>query len=155
MAAKSKKPLWLLIVALALVAWLLYRHLGLGQLLTLDALKASRDSLAALYQSRPLYTAAAFFAIYVAATALSLPGAVILTLAAGVMFGVGVGTVLVSFASSLGALLAFLTARYLLRDLVQDRFGKQLAPVNEGLQRDGVFYLLTLRLVPVFPLRVQ
>ena len=151
MAAKSKKPLWLLIAALALVAWWLYRHYGLDKLLTLDSLKASRDSLAALYQSRPLYTAATFFLVYVVATALSFPGAAILTLAAGAMFGVGVGTVLVSFASSLGALLAFLTARYLLRDLVQNRFGKQLAPVNQGMQHDGLFYLLTLRLVPVFP----
>jgi pyruvate/2-oxoglutarate dehydrogenase complex dihydrolipoamide dehydrogenase (E3) component/uncharacterized membrane protein YdjX (TVP38/TMEM64 family) len=151
MVAKSRKPLWLLIVVLALAAWLLYRHYGLDKLLTLDSLKASRDSLAALYQSRPLFTAAAYFLVYVAVTAMSFPGAAILTLAAGAMFGVAVGTVLVSFASSLGALLAFLTARYLLRDQVQRRFGKQLAPVNQGMQRDGLFYLLTLRLVPVFP----
>jgi pyruvate/2-oxoglutarate dehydrogenase complex dihydrolipoamide dehydrogenase (E3) component/uncharacterized membrane protein YdjX (TVP38/TMEM64 family) len=92
-----------------------------------------------------------FFAIYVAAAALSIPGAVILTLAAGAMFGLGWGLLLVSFASSLGALLAFLVARYLLRDTIQARFGNALAPINEGVRKDGTFYLLTLRLVPVFP----
>jgi pyruvate/2-oxoglutarate dehydrogenase complex dihydrolipoamide dehydrogenase (E3) component/uncharacterized membrane protein YdjX (TVP38/TMEM64 family) len=92
-----------------------------------------------------------FFAIYVAAAALSIPGAVILTLAAGAVFGLGWGLLLVSFASSLGALLAFLAARYLLRDTIQSRFGKALAPINEGVRKDGTLYLLTLRLVPVFP----
>jgi uncharacterized membrane protein YdjX (TVP38/TMEM64 family) len=87
----------------------------------------------------------------VAAAALSIPGALILTLAAGAMFGLGWGLLLVSFASSLGALLAFLVARYLLRDAIQARFGKSLAPINEGVAKDGTFYLLTLRLVPVFP----
>jgi uncharacterized membrane protein YdjX (TVP38/TMEM64 family)/thioredoxin reductase len=89
--------------------------------------------------------------VYVLAAAVSIPGAVILTLAAGAIFGVGLGLLVVSFASSIGALLAFLVARYLLRDLVQARFGKRLAPINEGMRRDGTFYLLTLRLVPVFP----
>ena len=151
MAAPSKRTLWIGAVVLALVAVLLYRSLGLADLLTLDALKASRDSLSALYAAKPLLTVAAFFGLYVAATALSLPGAAILTLAAGAMFGLMVGLVVVSFASSLGALLAFLAARYLLRDTVQSRLGKQLAPINEGMARDGLFYLLTLRLVPVFP----
>jgi uncharacterized membrane protein YdjX (TVP38/TMEM64 family) len=92
-----------------------------------------------------------FFATYVAAAALSIPGALILTLAAGAMFGLGWGLLLVSFASSLGALLAFLVARYLLRDTIQARFGNALAPINDGVRQDGTFYLLTLRLVPVFP----
>ncbi len=151
MAAGSKRTVGLAVIVVALAVVALYQYFGLGQLLTLDYLKASRDGLAALYQTRPLATAAAFFAVYVTATALSLPGATLLTLAAGAMFGLGLGTLLVSFASSLGALLAFLVARYLLRDLVQARFGKRLAPINEGIQRDGVFYLLTLRLVPIFP----
>ena len=151
MAAGSKKTVGLGLIVVALAAIALYQYFGLGQLLTLDYLKASRDNLAALYQTRPLTTAAAFFAIYVTATALSVPGATLLTLAAGAMFGLGLGTLLVSFASSLGALLAFLAARYLLRDWVQARFGKRLAPINEGIRRDGVFYLLTLRLVPIFP----
>jgi dihydrolipoamide dehydrogenase len=151
MAAPSKRPVWIGLAVLAVAAVFVYRHFGLGELLTLDTLKSSRDSLVALYQSRPLFAAASFFAIYVAAAALSLPGAAILTLAAGAMFGLWTGLLIVSFASSIGALLAFLVARHLLRDSVQRRFGKQLAPVNEGIKRDGAFYLLTLRLVPLFP----
>ena len=151
MTAPSKRSLWIGAALLALLAVVLYRRLGLGDLLTLDSLKASRDTLTALYVDRPLFTVAAFFGLYVVATALSFPGATILTLAAGAMFGLGVGLVVVSFASSLGALLAFLAARYLLRDAVQSRFGKQLGPINEGMARDGIFYLLTLRLVPLFP----
>ena len=151
MAAPSKRSLWIGAGVLALVAVLLYRYLGLADLLTLDSLKASRNTLSALYADRPIFTVAAFFGLYVAVTALSFPGAAILTLAAGAMFGLMVGLVVVSFASSLGALLAFLAARYLLRDAVQSRLGKQLVPINEGMARDGLFYLLTLRLVPVFP----
>jgi pyruvate/2-oxoglutarate dehydrogenase complex dihydrolipoamide dehydrogenase (E3) component/uncharacterized membrane protein YdjX (TVP38/TMEM64 family) len=148
---RARRGLWLAVAVAAVAAVLLYQTFDLGRLLTLEALKASRDTLVAAYQQRPLVTAAAYFAIYVAAAALSFPGATILTLAAGAMFGLGVGLLIVSFASSLGALLAFLAARYLLRDAVQSRFSRQLAPINEGMQRDGVFYLLTLRLVPVFP----
>jgi pyruvate/2-oxoglutarate dehydrogenase complex dihydrolipoamide dehydrogenase (E3) component/uncharacterized membrane protein YdjX (TVP38/TMEM64 family) len=151
-AARSRKP-WLWLVALAaglLVVWV-WRHYELGALLTLDSLKASRDALQARVQAAPLAMAGGFFVVYVAATALSIPGALILTLAAGALFGLGWGLLLVSFASSLGALLAFLVARYLLRDAVQARLGKALAPINEGVARDGTFYLLTLRLVPVFP----
>jgi pyruvate/2-oxoglutarate dehydrogenase complex dihydrolipoamide dehydrogenase (E3) component/uncharacterized membrane protein YdjX (TVP38/TMEM64 family) len=151
MAAVPKQAMWVGAGVAALVAVLAYRHFELGQLLTLDNLKASRDALVAAYQAQPLRTAAIYFAVYVAAAALSVPGALILTLAGGAIFGLGTGLLLVSFASSLGALLAFLVARYLLRDTVQGRFGRQLAPINEGLQRDGVFYLLTLRLVPLFP----
>jgi uncharacterized membrane protein YdjX (TVP38/TMEM64 family) len=87
----------------------------------------------------------------VAVTALSLPGATIVTLAGGAMFGLGWGLLLVSFASSIGATLAFLTARFLLRDSVQSRFGQRLADMDRGIQKDGAFYLFTLRLVPVVP----
>jgi pyruvate/2-oxoglutarate dehydrogenase complex dihydrolipoamide dehydrogenase (E3) component/uncharacterized membrane protein YdjX (TVP38/TMEM64 family) len=151
MARPSKALLWAGAAAVALVAVWAWQHFGLGALLTLDNLKASRDALQAQVLSAPLATAAVFFAIYVAAAALSIPGALILTLAAGAMFGLGWGLLLVSFASSLGALLAFLAARYLLRDSIQARFGKALAPINDGVAKDGTFYLLTLRLVPVFP----
>jgi pyruvate/2-oxoglutarate dehydrogenase complex dihydrolipoamide dehydrogenase (E3) component/uncharacterized membrane protein YdjX (TVP38/TMEM64 family) len=150
-AGPRKAWLWACAAAVALVAIWAWRQYDLGALLTLDHLKASRDALQARVQAEPLATAAGFFVVYVVATALSIPGAVILTLAAGVMFGLGWGLLLVSFASSLGALLAFLVARYLLRDPIQARFGKVLAPVNEGVRKDGTFYLLTLRLVPVFP----
>ncbi len=151
MAAPPKRALWVGVGLAALVAVGLYGYFDLGRLLTLESLKSSRDALVGLYDQKPLATALGFFAVYVAAAALSFPGATILTLAAGAMFGLGVGLVLVSFASSLGALLAFLASRYLLRDTIQSRFGKQLAPINEGMARDGAFYLLTLRLVPVFP----
>lgn len=151
MAARSKRLLWVGVGVVVLAVALGYWHFGLGALLTLENLKASRDALVGAYQARPLATVLAFFAVYVAATAVSIPGAVVLTLAAGAMFGLWVGLVVVSFASSLGALLAFLASRYLLRDAVQSRFGKSLAPMNEGIARDGTFYLLTLRLVPVFP----
>ncbi|HMN57553.1 MAG TPA: FAD-dependent oxidoreductase, partial [Ottowia sp.] len=151
MARLSKPLLWAGAAAVALVAVWAWQHFGLSALLTLDNLKASRDALQAQVLSAPLATAAVFFAVYVAAAALSIPGALILTLAAGAMFGLGWGLLLVSFASSLGALLAFLAARYLLRDAIQARFGKALAPINDGVKKDGTFYLLTLRLVPVFP----
>ncbi|MCU0922349.1 MAG: VTT domain-containing protein, partial [Burkholderiaceae bacterium] len=151
MPRPSRTLLWAGTAAVSLVALWAWRQYDLGALLTLDNLKASRDALQARVQAEPLATAAGFFVVYVAATALSIPGAVILTLAAGAMFGLGWGLVLVSFASSLGALLAFFVARYLLRDAIQARFGKVLAPVNEGVRKDGTFYLLTLRLVPLFP----
>ena len=151
MTKVSKGALWIAIGVVAVVAIALYQHFGLGRLLTLESLKASRDALALGYQNQPWLTLGLFFVGYVAAAALSIPGAVVLTLAAGALFGLWVGLLVVSFASSLGALLAFLSARYLLRDAIQSRFGKSLAPINEGVRKDGVVYLLTLRLVPVFP----
>ena len=151
MAAPARKALWIAAAIALLLVAVLYQHFDLGRLLTLDQLKASRDALVGAWQARPLPTLLAFFGVYVLATALSIPGALILTLAAGAMFGLGVGLLVVSFASSLGALLAFLASRHLLRDSIQARFGKALAPINEGVQKDGSFYLLTLRLVPLFP----
>ncbi len=142
---------WVGAAALVLVAVLVYRHFDLGRLLTLETLKASRDALVGSYQARPLQIALAFFGLYVSAAALSIPGALVLTLAAGAVFGFWVGLLVVSFAASIGALLAFLASRYLLRDAVQKRFGKSLKPIDEGIARDGTCYLLTLRLVPVFP----
>lgn len=137
-----------IVFVLAIAAWFL---LDLGQYLTLDSLKAQQQQLDAFYQAKPLVVIAAFFIGYVTLTALSVPGAAIMTLAAGALFGVVIGTVLVSFASSIGATLAFLASRYVLRDGVQTRFGGRLKPVNEGIARDGAFYLFSLRLVPVFP----
>ncbi len=142
---------WLLVGLAALGLWAAYRQWDLGQWLTLEQLKASRDTLARLYAAHPVPTALAFFGVYVLAAALSIPGAVILSLAAGALFGWGLGLVLVSFASSLGALLAFWVSRYLLRGFMEQRFGKLLQPINAGLAQDGALYLLTLRLVPVFP----
>ena len=142
---------WLVLLLALLGLWLAYWYWDLGQWLTLEQLKASRDALISLYADQPVKTALTFFGVYVLAAALSFPGASILTLAAGAMFGWAMGLLLVSFASSLGALLAFWASRYLLRDVIEKRFGKLLQPINEGLAKDGTFYLLTLRLVPLFP----
>jgi pyruvate/2-oxoglutarate dehydrogenase complex dihydrolipoamide dehydrogenase (E3) component/uncharacterized membrane protein YdjX (TVP38/TMEM64 family) len=134
--------------AIALAVWFLF---DLGQYLTLDALKAQQAAIESFYRSNPLLVLAIFFLVYVLLTALSVPGAVILTLAAGMVFGVATGTLVVSFASSIGATLAFLASRYLFHDAVQERFGPRLRPLSEGMARDGAFYLFSLRLVPVFP----
>ena len=151
MSLSPRTRRWGIAALVLLVLALAYQQLGLGQWLTLDQLKASRDALVGHYQSDPWLTVTLFFCVYVLASALSLPGASILTLAGGAMFGLGVGLLLVSFASSVGALAAFWVSRTLLRDVVQQRFGKLLTTINAGLAKDGVFYLLTLRLVPVFP----
>ncbi|WP_028456039.1 FAD-dependent oxidoreductase [Chitinilyticum litopenaei] len=143
------KRLGLLILIGALLA--LFFALGGSQLFSLATLKQHHADLLAWRAAAPWLAAGLFFLLYVASTALSLPGAAILTLAAGALFGLRDGLVLVSFASSLGATLAFLTARYLLRDTVQCRFGSQLAGINAGIARDGAVYLFTLRLVPAFP----
>jgi pyruvate/2-oxoglutarate dehydrogenase complex dihydrolipoamide dehydrogenase (E3) component/uncharacterized membrane protein YdjX (TVP38/TMEM64 family) len=123
----------------------------LPSLLTIPRLKAQLGPLLAWRDASPLAAAAALFGVYVLVTAVSLPGAAVLTLAAGALFGVARGTLLVSFASTIGATLAFLVARHLVRDLVQARFGDRLRKLDEGLARDGAFYLFTLRLVPLFP----
>ena len=132
----------------AVAAWF---ALDLGRFLRLDELQARRGDLEAAFRARPVATAAAFFALYVAVAALSIPGAAVLTLAAGAIFGLVRGTVIVSFASTAGATLAFLASRHLLRDAVAARFGDRLRAVDEGIARDGAAYLLGLRLVPVFP----
>jgi pyruvate/2-oxoglutarate dehydrogenase complex dihydrolipoamide dehydrogenase (E3) component/uncharacterized membrane protein YdjX (TVP38/TMEM64 family) len=142
---------WLtVLVAVAALVWV-YRAFDLGSLLSLEQLKESRDALTEFYAQNRLVMIIAFFAVYVAATAVSIPGAVILTLAGGAIFGFWLGLLVISFASSLGALLAFLVSRYLLRDWVQRKFQKPFQAINSGIERDGVFYLLTLRLVPLFP----
>ena len=123
----------------------------LGRYLDLGFLKEQRERLHAAFLARPLFTGASFFAIYVAVTALSLPGAAVLTLVAGAVFGLLWGTVIASFASTLGAALAFVLARYLARDAVRRRFEGAFARIDAGVRKDGAFYLFTLRLVPVFP----
>jgi pyruvate/2-oxoglutarate dehydrogenase complex dihydrolipoamide dehydrogenase (E3) component/uncharacterized membrane protein YdjX (TVP38/TMEM64 family) len=145
----STKRIALLLALAALVA--AFFALGGPKWLTLEGLKSGLDQFAAWKSNSPLALGLAFGAVYVLVTALSLPGAAILTLAAGAIFGLFWGTVIASFASTLGATLAFWSARYLLRDWVQSRFGDRLKPINEGVARDGAFYLFTLRLVPVFP----
>lgn len=139
----------LLIVLATLAAGFFY--FDLHHLLTLDGLKAGLIQFEDWRAAEPLLVGGVFLLLYVLVAALSLPGAAVMTLAAGALFGLLLGTVIVSFASSIGATLAFLVSRYLLKDSVQSRFGDRLKAINEGMQRDGAFYLFTLRLVPVFP----
>ena len=141
-----------LVIALVLLAGIgAFFALDLGRFFSLAYIKESQGAIAALHAQRPLLVAMVFFSVYVAITALSLPGAAIMTLAGGAVFGLVWGTVIVSFASTLGATLAMLAARYLFRDTLQQRFGNKLAEVDKGIARDGAFYLFTLRLIPVMP----
>ncbi len=141
----------LVLLALLVVAIGAFFLLDLGTYLTLDSLKAQQANLATLLAERPLLLIGGFFLAYVGATALSLPGAAILTIAAGAIFGLWLGTLIVSFASAIGASLAFLSSRYLLRDWVRRRFGRRVAAIDQGVEKGGAFYLLTLRLIPAFP----
>lgn len=125
--------------------------LDLQSYLTLENLKSQQTGITYYRQAHPLLAGALYGALYIAVTALSLPGATILTLAGGAVFGLLWGTLIVSFASSIGATLAFLAARFLLRDWVKSRLSNRLQAIDEGVSRDGAFYLLTLRLVPLFP----
>jgi uncharacterized membrane protein YdjX (TVP38/TMEM64 family) len=141
----------LAIVGTILLLLLLFKIFGLDQYLTLAFLKAQQARFAALYAASPVAVLSAYALLYIAVTALSLPGAAVMTLAGGGLFGLVTGTIVVSFASTIGATCACLVARYLLRDWVQNRFGDKLAKINEGMAREGGFYLFSLRLVPIFP----
>ncbi|MCE2680199.1 MAG: FAD-dependent oxidoreductase [Burkholderiales bacterium] len=145
----SAKLVVLLLLVAAIVALVVYGDLG--RLLSLDNLKSRRDEFQQFAVTQPLLTSLVYFAVYVAVTAFSLPGAAILTLAGGAIFGFGWGLVLVSFASTLGACCAFLAARWLLRDSIRSRFGERLAAVEQGIAKEGAFYLFTLRLIPAVP----
>jgi pyruvate/2-oxoglutarate dehydrogenase complex dihydrolipoamide dehydrogenase (E3) component/uncharacterized membrane protein YdjX (TVP38/TMEM64 family) len=138
----------LLLLALAIGAFV---ALDLGRYLTFEQLKASQASFARLHAQQSLTVAAVYFLIYVLATALSFPGAAIITLAGGAIFGLWPGLLIVSFASTIGATLAFLASRFVLRDWVEARFGQRLADINAGVNREGAFYLFSLRLIPVLP----
>lgn len=129
----------------------LYFAFDLGQFLNLQTLKAQQENIATFQSAKPALTVLIFFSIYVLSTAVSLPGAALLTLASGAIFGVFWGTLIASFASSLGATLALIMSRFLLRDWVMQRFGQRLATIDEGIKHEGAFYLFTLRLVPAFP----
>ena len=143
-----KKAILVLVLLGAIVAYFVF---DLGQILSLENFKASQSEIVAAKDANPILYIAGFFILYVAVTGLSIPGAAIMSLVAGAVFGVLVGTIIVSFASTLGATLAFLSARFVLRDWVQGKFGERLRAIDEGLEKDGAFYLFTLRLIPVFP----
>lgn len=139
-----------LLALLVGVVWA-YFAFDLGQYLNLQALKTQQAAIADYQAQHPLQVIGLYFIVYVLTTALSFPGAALLTLAGGAIFGLLWGTVIVSFASTLGATLAFLMSRFLLRDWVSQRFGQRLEAIDNGVKREGAFYLFTLRLVPVFP----
>lgn len=138
----------LLVIALAVSAFFLF---DLDRYLSLDYLASVRETAQAGIAAHPLAATGVFFATYVFVAALSLPGAAVMTLAAGALFGFAWGLLIVSFASTVGATFAMLIARGLLRDWVQGRFGTQLEAINQGFRKEGGFYLFGLRMVPLFP----
>jgi len=143
-----KKATLVLVLLGAIIAYFVF---DLGQILSLENFKASQADIVAAKDANPVLYISGFFILYVAVTGLSIPGAAIMSLIAGALFGVLMGTIIVSFASNMGATLAFLSARFVLRDWVQGKFGERLRAIDEGLEKDGAFYLFTLRLIPVFP----
>ncbi len=145
---RKKQIVIVTIIVVAVCAWV---YFDLGSYLKLELIQQNIGDLRNWYAENPLLTGLIYFTIYVVATALSVPGAVLLTLAGGALLGFWNGLLLVSFASSIGATLAFLVSRTLLRDWVQARFSRQLKSVNAGFERDGAFYLFSLRLVPIAP----
>jgi len=128
-----------------------FKVFGLEQYLSLSYLKASREKFSLLYAEHQIPVIAGYMIIYITVTSLSLPGAAVLTLVGGALFGLGAGTLIVSFASSIGATFACLASRFVLRDWVQYKFGDKLSGVNKGIESEGAFYLFTLRLIPIFP----
>jgi pyruvate/2-oxoglutarate dehydrogenase complex dihydrolipoamide dehydrogenase (E3) component/uncharacterized membrane protein YdjX (TVP38/TMEM64 family) len=139
------------VIALLIGAVLAYWGFDLGRYLSLDFFKSQQTAIEAWRAAHPAKAALCYFLVYVAVTGLSLPGAAVMTLAGGAVFGLLWGTLLVSFASTIGATLAFLVSRFVLRDWVEQRFGERLRAINAGIEREGGFYLFTLRLVPLFP----
>ncbi len=147
---KKFGPKILLIFVFALSIYL-FKQYNLGELLTLEYIKSNRAEIQSYYLSHQVQTLSLFFVAYVIATALSLPGATVLTLLAGALFGLFTGFILVSFASTIGATIAFLSSRFLFKDFVERKFSKQIETINQGIEKDGSLYLLSLRLIPIFP----
>jgi uncharacterized membrane protein YdjX (TVP38/TMEM64 family) len=149
MNKQTAKKISVVIIVVGVVA--VFKLFGLGQYLTLSYIKASQAEFSALYAEHRLTMIAVYMVIYILVTSLSLPGAAIMTLAGGALFGLFIGTFVVSFASTIGATLACFVARFILRDWVQEKFGDKLKTANEGIEKEGAFYLFTLRLIPIFP----
>jgi uncharacterized membrane protein YdjX (TVP38/TMEM64 family) len=139
-----------LVLVIAILAGLFFAF-DLQQYLSFAYLKSSQTAFQAYYADHQLLTVAGYMLIYILVTALSLPGATVLTLAGGALFGLWTGLLLISFASTIGATLAFLASRFLFKESIQNRFREKLTAINQGIEQDGAFYLFTLRLVPVFP----
>ncbi|MDA3786043.1 MAG: TVP38/TMEM64 family protein [Deltaproteobacteria bacterium] len=141
----------IIIAGLIVVGIIAFRYFELGHYFTLEYLKGSQAKFQALYLEHRFAVIAIYMGIYIVVTALSLPGATVMTLAGGGLFGLVIGTVAVSFASTIGATLACAVSRFLLQDWVQQKFGDKLAAINSGIEKEGAFYLFSLRLVPIFP----
>ncbi len=141
----------ILIIVAAAVLVAAYYFFDLGHYINLSYIKSSQDRFHKLYAEQGFAVIAIYMLFYIIFTALSLPGAVVMTLAGGALFGLAAGTVIVSFSSTIGATLACFVSRYLLRDWVQSRFGDKLSGIHKGIEEEGPFYLFTLRLVPIFP----
>lgn len=146
---KINGKIFVVIGVVALIGAFFY--FDLKQYLTLGYIKSQQAAFADYYAQNPVGTIAAYMGIYIMSTALSLPGAALLTLLGGALFGVVGGTIIVSFSSTIGATLAFLVSRFLLKDWVQSKFESQLKKINEGVEKEGAFYLFTLRLIPAVP----
>jgi uncharacterized membrane protein YdjX (TVP38/TMEM64 family) len=147
-----KTPIFRWVVAVSVIGLaVLFFMFDLGQFLSLAYLKSRQAWLIDVYARHTMMTIGVYMFTYITVTGLSLPGAAVMTLAGGALFGLVTGTVVISFASTIGATLAFLVSRFLLKNWVQDRFKDKLNAINRGIERDGAFYLFTLRLVPVFP----
>ncbi len=145
----NSKKIW--IVAVILILGALFFYFDLGKYLTLASLKENRQALLEFYEHHQTSMVAIFIAVYVLQTALSLPGAAVLSLAAGAIFGAVMGTIYTNIAATTGATLAFLVSRYLFRDVILNKFGPRLEKMNTELEARGLNYLLFLRLVPLFP----
>lgn len=148
-----RKTIFKRIFIIAVIAGIVvaFKIFGLGEYFTLSYIKASQHRFEILYGEHQFLVIGGYMLIYILVTSLSLPGAVVMTLAGGALFGLLMGTIVVSFASTIGATLACVVSRFILRDWVQGKFGDKLATVNEGIKKEGAFYLFTLRLIPVFP----
>lgn len=149
MKKKQFNKIIIVLVVIGLIA--AFRVFHLDEYFSLSYIKESQERFQLLYARNRITVIAGFMLIYIVSTSLSLPGAAVLGLAAGALFGLVTGAIAVSFASSIGATLACIVSRFLLRDWIQNRFGDRLKTVNEGIEREGAFYLFTLRLIPVFP----
>jgi uncharacterized membrane protein YdjX (TVP38/TMEM64 family) len=145
----NNKKVAIIVIFVAIIA--LFLSLDIGQYLNLAYVKSQQDAINNYYNLNPIKTGLIFFISYILITGVSLPGAGIMTLAGGAIFGVVWGTILVSFGSVFGATIAFLIARYLFHDYVQAKFKKYLEPINHGIRKEGDLYLFTIRFVPIFP----
>src|SRR6267378_3692071 len=150
-AARTMSRRQLLVAALLIGLIAAFFALDLGQYLRLEYFRSQQSAIEEFRRANPLTASFIFFGIYVVVTSLSLPFAAVMSLAIGAVFGLLWGTLIVSFASSLGATLAFLSSRFLFREAVRSRFGDRLRAIDAGLEKEGAFYLFALRLAPVFP----